>query len=283
MGILFASLSAIFYSFWFLLSKVSVNRTQNPLLAVSIFQWMTGLLFIPLFLIEKPEWQFSLESLALLIVAVFIYSFFNILGFKSFKYLDVSTTGIVSQLTVVVSFVGGLILFREAASFLKIAGVSLVILGNLIIHLKTGKAKKINAKGLILRVGASVMLGLGILIDAKNSSNFSIPLYGALTYFLPGFISYIFAKSNLAGLKADFKPNKLLFLAMSLMATFGYYFLIKSFTTDLDKTISAPINSSSSMLVVIWGIIFLKETDNMLKKIIAGIVVFLGVLFLSLT
>lgn len=281
MGILFASLSAIFYSFWFLLSKISVNRVKNPMLAVSIFQWITGLLFIPLFIIDAPRWNLNKESIVLLIIVIFFYSFFNILGFKSFKYIDVSTAGIISQLTVVVTFFGGLILFSEKVTYLKIIGVFLIIVGNLVIHIRSKHEKNIKFKGLVLIIGASVMLGLGILIDAKNSENFSIPLYGFLTYFFPGFISYLFAKSSLTGLKADLKSNKLFFFIMSLMATLGYYFLIKSFTTDLDKTISAPINSSSSMLVVILGIIFLKETDNMYKKILAGAIVFMGVVILG--
>ncbi|MCA9382914.1 DMT family transporter [Candidatus Dojkabacteria bacterium] len=282
MGVLFASLSAVLYSLWFLFSKISVNKTKDPIAAVVVFQVLAGLLFLPLSLFDTPKADINADSVLLTVAAILCYTFFNVLGFKSFKYLDVSVAGILSQTTVIVTFIGGLIVFNEDATSMKVIGVLLVILGNVIIHINSDADTKVKMKGVILRLAASLMLALGILIDAKNLENFSIPVYGFLTYLIPGLISYIFIVKSFDKIKADFSPNKLLFLVMSAMATSGYYFLLKSFTTDLDKTISAPINSSSSMLVVIWGIIFLKETDKLTKKIIAGIIVFLGVVLLGI-
>lgn len=69
---------------------------------------------------------------------------------------------------------------------------------------------------------------------------------------------------------------------MSLMGTFGYYFVIKSFLS-IDKTIAAPINSSYSMIAVLMGIFLLKEKDYLLKKIITSIIVFAGVVIIALS
>ena len=62
MGVLFASLSAVLYSLWFLFSKISVNKTKDPIAAVVVFQVLAGLLFLPLSLFDTPKADINAET-----------------------------------------------------------------------------------------------------------------------------------------------------------------------------------------------------------------------------
>jgi len=158
----------------------------------------------------------------------------------------------------------------------------LILLGNISILIKKKSGGKINFKGIVTRLAASTLLGTAIIIDAKNSVNFSLPLYAFFTYFFPGILTYIFSRANFSDVREHLtKFYKGIFL-MSLMGTLGYYFLIKSFQT-LEKSIAAPLNNLSPVIMVVLGIVFLKETDRIWVKIFAVIIVFLGAVLLNLS
>jgi len=281
MGVILAFLSAVFYALVFFLSKVFVKSTKNPLIEVFLYQFLAGLFFIPIFIYEKPSVNLSTEVILLTILVTFLYAGFNIFGFKANKYIDVSVSGILSQITGVVAFIGSLIIFKEQLTTMKLIGAGLIVSGNLILYIKQSHQAKINLKGTILRSLSAVLLGIAILVDARNASSYSTSLYGLITYLVPSIWVLLLSGAKISEVKEHFNRNRLGFIAFSLMGTFGFYFLIKSFLL-LDKTISVPINSSYSVLVVLLGVILLKEKDNLFRKLIASGIVFAGVVVLGL-
>jgi len=282
MGLIFALLSAVFYALVFFFSKLLVTKAKYPLVIAGIFQILAGLIFIPLFIIEPMKvYSFDFGIFLLIVLVTIVYSTFNIFSFLSNKLLDFSITGIMAQLTLIITFVGGLIIFKEQPGWLKIIGVSLILLGNISLFFKKGAKKKISFKGVVFRIIASTALGFGILIDAKNSINFSVPFYGFLTYFVSGVITLLYARVNFTEVKLEVKNNRTGLILMALMGTFGWYFLIKSFGL-IDKTVAAPLNNLSSIFMVLLGIILLKEKDRLLTKLLAAGIVFVGAVMLGL-
>ena len=281
MGVIFALLSAVFYALVFFFAKLLVTKARKPLVVAALFQLLAGLLAIPLFLLEPARVNQTQDIWTLLVIVIVLYSFFNVFNFISNKLLDFSITGILSQSTLIITFLGSLMVFGEPATLNKIIAVILILLANISILIKKKSGAKINFKGIVIRLAASIILGSALIIDAKNSVNFSLPLYAFITYFFPGILTYIFSRANFSDVREHIaRFYKGIFL-MSLMGTLGYYFLIKSFQT-LEKSIAAPLNNLSPVIMVCLGIVFLKETDRIWVKIFAVIIVFLAAVLLNL-
>ena len=281
MGVIFALLSAVFYALVFFFAKLLVTKARKPLVVAALFQLLAGLLAIPLFLLEPARVNQTQDIWTLLVIVIVLYSFFNVFNFISNKLLDFSITGILSQSTLIITFLGSLMVFGEPATLNKIIAVILILLANISILIKKKSGAKINFKGIVIRLAASIILGSALIIDAKNSVNFSLPLYAFITYFFPGILTYIFSRANFSDVREHIaRFYKGIFL-MSLMGTLGYYFLIKSFQT-LEKSIAAPLNNLSPVIMVCLGIVFLKETDRIWVKRFAVIIVFLAAVLLNL-
>jgi len=281
MQILYPILSAIFFAFVGFFTKVLVTKSEKPLVSAFWFNVLAAIFFVPFFIFEKPNWHFSTTSLILLLASIAAYTAYTIFGFKSNKYLDVSITGVLSQITLIFSFIGSIIIFDEDVTMQKIIGVGLILSGNILLFIKGNKSKKISTIGVALRVFAAVTLAGALLIDAKNSSKFTITFYAFLVYLFPGIFTLIYSRSGLRDAKKEFIDNKLGLLVTGFSGTLAYYFLIKSFA-EVDKTIVVPINNSYTVILVLMGIIFLKETNDQFKKILAAILVFIGVVVVGL-
>gem|GEM_PF-5479254 len=278
--LLYPILSALFYAQVIFFTQILVAKTNKPILSGFWFQIFASAFFIPLFLLDKPNWEISMASFILLIATSIFYFLFTAFGFTSQKLIDVSITGVLGQITLVFTFVGSVLLFDEGMNFQKLIGVGLILLGNVSLFLRKNSSVKINRKGLILRILASITLGSAILIDAKNSSKFSLTLYGFFTYFLPAILIALYTRDNFKEYKKVLANNTPGLILTGLFGTAGYWFLIKSFT-ELDKSIAVPINNSFSVIVVLMGIAFLKERTDMKRKILTALVVFGGVVLLG--
>lgn len=281
MQILYPILSAIFFAFVGFFTKVLVTKSEKPLVSAFWFNVLAAIFFVPFFIFEKPTWHFSTTSLILLLTSIAAYTAYTIFGFKSNKYLDVSITGVLSQITLIFSFIGSIIIFNEDVTLQKIIGVGLILSGNILLFIKGNKTKRISTIGVALRVLAAVTLAGALLIDAKNSSKFTITFYAFLVYLFPGIFTLLYSRSSLKDAEKEFINNKLGLLVTAFSGTLAYYFLIKSFA-EVDKTIVVPINNSYTVILVVMGIIFLKETNDKLKKIFAALLVFIGVVVVGL-
>ncbi|KKU13395.1 MAG: hypothetical protein UX21_C0046G0001 [Microgenomates group bacterium GW2011_GWC2_45_8] len=81
-------------------------------------------------------------------------------------------------------------------------------------------------------------------------------------------------------IKREIVLGKWLIPLLGLINIFEYYFMIKAYALA-DASLVVPVVSLSTVFTVIVGIIFLGERDNFVKKIIAGILAFIGLLLIS--
>lgn len=280
MGIIFAIISAFSYALVGIFSKLLSDKAKNPVLMASLYQLGSGIAFLFLFPFEPQSANITTESIILTILTVIGYSLFNVLGFLSNKYLDVSYIGILSLLTIVFTFLGSLIFLNEESTTFKVIGALLILIGNAILTVKISGKSRINTKGLIFRLIAILFLSSSLIIDGKNAVNFTIPLYGFITYVTPSILTFGFSRANVREIIPALKANLIQILLISISGCVGYLFLIKSYLL-LDKSIAIPINNASGAIMVGIGILVLREKTDIPRKIFAMLIVFLGVIILA--
>jgi drug/metabolite transporter (DMT)-like permease len=182
-----------------------------------------------------------------------------------------------------VSFAGAIIVIGEPFKINRFVGVLMILMGILILFVKTGNHKNIQQKMLLFAIISPIGYGLGQLFDGMNSMNFSPAFYAGLGTFLPGVVLVIFAffrKITIKDFVGELRQNWLMILLMSLANTIGYYLLIVTYEF-IDKSLAIPLLNLNAAFSVILGMIILKERRNMLRKIIATLVILAAVILLA--
>jgi drug/metabolite transporter (DMT)-like permease len=139
---------------------------------------------------------------------------------------------------------------------------------------------KISAKGLIFSLISAVCFGLVMLVDKHNSANYSTGIYIILAFLIPGIITGVSSKLPIKTYIKEVFAIKWLVLLSGILAAVGYYALIESFKY-IETSIVSTINSMNTIFVVLIGIVFLKEKTDFWRKIIAVIIVFIGIFILN--
>lgn len=282
MGVLLALFSAVFYSISTIISKVSVDKGRSAAAVGVVYQFASGIAVVLLFIFDAPRvLNGTLQTWGLLALSCLGYGAFTYFGFKSNKLLEISVSNIFGQISMVLTFFASAVLFHEDLTWAKLLGIALLVGGNLILIGPAWKQKNVNPKGLLLRALASVAITMSILLDASNSHNFSVSFYAFMAYMGGGVFSWLMSRNTFAEVKDAFVSNWRLQLIMGALSAVGYYFFIKAFALA-PKIVVVPLNNLNAILVVLLGIVLLKETKNTKLKIIAGILAFAGAVLLSI-
>lgn len=282
MGILLAFLSACMYAASIIIGKVSVNKTKSPLAVGTIFQLISGIVSLVFFTFDAPAVIHStFWSWTLLVLACIFWALFTIYNFKANKLLEISMSNIIGQMGTFFVFIASAILFRENVTWMHALGILLLLSGNIILIRGAWKKKNLDKKGLLFRIIAALSASVATLLDAANSANFSVSLYCFIEYFVAGLMMWGMAKVSWQEMKLELKDNWKLQAIMCTVSAVGYYLMIKAYPLA-DKTVIIPINNLYSIMVVLMGILLLKESNHIERKIIAAILAFGGAVLLSI-
>jgi bacterial/archaeal transporter family protein len=285
MAITYALLGALFSSIMIYLSKVVSQRSKNPLIIAGILQIMSGIGFIPFLFFEDLHFANESKIIVSIFVMVFLYTLGNIFGFLSYKYVDISLCGIIDQLSLVLLYVGSILIFGETLSVYKTAGVFLILIANILIIQRT-KSKEKSMRGILYRIAFVAFMGGANLIDSQiiTDKKVSMFLYSFLIWLLPGIgvLLYSMINAKLKDVSYELKYNWKGLISLALTGILTTIFVFFAYQRG-EKSIVFPVLKLSSILLVIIGVLFLKERKNLQAKVLAVVIVFLGIYLISLS
>lgn len=278
--LIYALLSALLFALVALLSRViSINSTHPRVYSV-IFGLSSSVCTLFLFLVEPFSFRpVSIVVLLLTVVSTICYGLGDRLAFTVSKSIEASLLTIIDKLTPVVTFVASLIFLGESFTLKKLVAVVLILLGNLIVVYKSTIIKFDTP--FFLALFAAACLGIGLTIDKRISIAYALPVYAFINFFAPTLYNTFLPPLAFSTIIHEFKGA---FWRISLLAAasvLGYYFTLKAFSLA-DASRVVPIMSSSTILIVLAGVLFLKERTHLGRKVIAGICVCIGVVLISI-
>ncbi len=254
------------------------SKMHGPLtIVIQIIAGISVLALCPLFEFKLPTniWVYVFLGL----VAIF-YAITDRVNTTVRSNIEASKFSIINQIYTVFMILFGITLFKEPVVFTKMLGAFLIIFSNILVFYKKGKFK-IN-KYVVLAILANLSLATAMFLDINISKNFNLAIYVSATFLIPAIILFIFERTKISDIKKEFKEgNKkaILITAFSwaLMVIFG----LKAYQLG-QVTIVAPLVAISVILNVLTGYIFLNERDNLVKKIIAAILIIISVVLIKL-
>ncbi|MBI4066634.1 DMT family transporter [Candidatus Gottesmanbacteria bacterium] len=281
MWLILSLVSSFIFTALNLLTRVLAVKSDHPR-AFSFVYNCWGVLFAVLALIISgahlpdlgalPARQFVYLSLA----AVF-YALFERSQFVARKHIESSTLVVIFRLTTVTAFVGSLVFFKESVTPFKIIGAALLIGSSLLVTYKNPHIK--NGRALGVAVFCAVALGLAWMLDKPASAGLSSSFYSALMWAVP-LPTIAIPALTLRQLQTEVRIGGWKIALAAFLNVSGFVLYLKALSlAEASRVI--PVTSSSATLVVLAGIFLLNEKTFMIRKLIAGVLMFIGILLLK--
>lgn len=211
--------------------------------------------------IPQKDWFFS----AIILGSMFIF-LFNILGLAARK-IGVSVAAVAFKMGLIIPVIATGILYpeRNTFSFLKIAGIIIVLAAVVMTSLKK-KSEEFNTKMLflpfILFIGAGGCDAYYEFTKEYYLPESDLPLFNSSVFFISAFLGFIVMVVNMAkgSLKID-RTSVIGGLVLSVPNFFSFYMLYKALNSPgLQSSVVFPVNSMSIVaLSALLSVIIFKE------------------------
>jgi drug/metabolite transporter (DMT)-like permease len=173
----------------------------------------------------------------------------------------------------------GLLFFKEQFVLKKFIGAFLIIFSNVLIFYNR-KSSKVD-KSVIFGVLACLAFSIALFLDVNISNDFNLAFYVALSLLVPALFIIIFEKIKLSSVISEFKNgNKLAIIITGLCSGTTLIVKLKAYQLGEVTTI-APLLALTVLGNVITGYIFLDERSNLLKKVIAAIIIMISIILIK--
>ena len=274
----------IIYLFLFIIFtqsyKLATKSSKNDGALTVLLQFLSGLivlLFIPLFKFQFPT---SYQTYLFLGIACIFYAIADRVNTTARRGLEVSTYSILSQLSTVFLIIWGILFFKEAIVLKKIIGALLILTGNILVIYKKGKFEF--NKYVIFSILGNLALSIGISVDVGISDKFSMPIYVAATLMIPSLMIFLVNRLKLSDVINEYKNgNKKSILLVGSSWGIMIVTYLKAFQYGSVTTI-APIASITTILNVFVAYFLLNEKNSLMKKILAALIVILGIVLIKI-
>lgn len=272
---LYIILAIAFTQFYKIVTKTSKDDGALTVL-LEFLAGISALLLSPFFKFTFPsDWKVYL----FLGIACIFYALSDRMNTTIRRGLEASTFSIIKQLSTVFMILAGLLFFKEPFVWKKIIGATLIIFSNVLIFYKKGNQKL--DKYVLLGILSNLAFSIALFIDVNLSDNFNLAFYVALTLLIPALFITITEKIKFTNIKKEFiKGNKKAILITSLC--WGTMLVAQLRAYQLGNvTVVAPLCTLTVIGNVIIGHIFLKERDNLFKKIIAATLIIISIFLIK--
>ena len=260
--------------------KLATKSSKHDGALTVLLQFLGGLtvlLFIPSFKIQFPT---NIKTYILLLIACAFYAINDRINTTTRKGLEVSTHSMLSQLSTVFIITWGILFFKEPVVIKKIIGGLLIVAGNIFVLYKKGKFEF--NKYVLLSLLCNIVFSIAISIDVGISDQFNLPIYVAITLLVPSLLVFLFNRIKVHDIVSEYKEgNKKAILLVGCSWGIMIIEMLRSYQFGSVTTV-APIAAVTTILNVFIAYFVLKERENMLRKVLAALIVVLGIILVKI-
>lgn len=219
----------------------------------------------------------NLQDISLnLLLMSFLLGVGNMLTFSGLKRVEASEFTVLFSTRAVWSVVAAILILGESFSLKQVLGGGLIIAS---VFLVSWKKKSFRfTEGEMLILAAAALFGIEFVNDTYIVGKVDLFFYLPLIFLFPaifaGILNYkkMLRVRKIVSLK-DFLQLSLLALLFSVSATST----LTAYTKGHNAAQIAVLNQTSTILIVLLGIIFLGERSHMKLKIIGAVISLIGV------
>lgn len=259
-----------------LTQKVDISAVTN-----NFFVWtMQGVIGV---LLASTLGQFSLDLPTNMIWKLMLISFVYFAGgtffYTSYKGNSPSISLIFGTISVLISSILGVVFLNDQYVYKMIIGIVLIL--SAIIFLNYNKQEKLNRYNLYAIIGG-LCFGIAFTLDKSMTTTISPFMY--LGFMCLG-VALVSITTSFKLIRSDLgKMSPKNFIPMVSSSLFGSAFNLFTFfayRNGANVGLADAVNNTTVFLVIILEIILLRDTRNILKKVLAATIATLGVILIG--
>lgn len=237
-------------------------------------------------ILHKHNFQYiTTSSNKLLVVlltffAVTIWSIFERFRFYIPANLEASVSATLNTLSTAIAFLLGIILFHDPLTVKATIGLVFIIVANLLLISKLRLTNK-RKKALLAFSITTLITLIALVVETFLSKHVDLLIYSQIIWTAEAFFIYIFPaipKKELMYILHEIGAAKVSILAaLNVIGYFLYLFSLKITNLSTANSVFAAI----PVLVTVGAIYTLNEKQNRSRKLIAALLAFVGIIFLS--
>lgn len=275
MWFLFVCLYIVFAVLYNQFYKIVLKKTEGDGALTASVQFIGGITALICSLFFEYRFPTDWRIYLLLGVACIFYALSDRINTVVRSGIEASTFSIIKQLSTVFMIVAGLLFFKEEFVLKKIVGAGLIIFSNILIFYKKGNQKL--DKYVLLGIFSSIISSIALFLDVNNTNNFNFAFYAALTLLVPSFLITGVERIKISTIKNKFNRESWPFILATGVCC-GLTLVVQLRAYQLGEATSvAPLCALTVIGNVIVGYLFLNERNNLLKKLIAAILIIVSV------
>jgi len=273
---LYLILATAFTQFYKVTTK-TLTRAGALTVLLQMIAGVIALILCPFFAFKFPT---DIKIYIMLGLSIVFYAISDRMNTTVRSGIEASTFSMIKQLSTTFMIFAGLIFFKEQFVLTKFIGAMLIIFSNVLIFYKKGKFEF--NKYILLGVLSNIAFTVALFLDVNNSDKFNLAFYVALTLIIPALLIMIAERIKPSEIKAELvNGNKKAIIITAIC--WGTMIIAQLRAYELGKvTVVAPLCALTVILNVIVGYLFLKEKDNLIKKIVAAILIIISVVLIKI-
>lgn len=274
--ILYLVLATTFTQFYKISTK-TLKKAGALTVLLQITAGLTSLLLCPFFSFQFPT---DIKVYIMLGFSIVFYAISDRINTTVRSGIEASTFSMLKQLSTTFMIFAGLLFFKEQFILTKFMGAMLIIFSNVLIFYRKGKFEF--NKYILLGILANISFTIALFLDVNISDNFNLPFYVEISLIVPSVLITIFERIKPSEIKNELvNGNKKAILITAI--SWGIMIVAQLRAYQLGNvTIVAPLCALTVILNVIVGYFFLNEKDNLLRKIIAAILIIISIVLIKL-
>lgn len=258
------------------LNRRALKNRSNVLAYSVVYLSLTAIFSIPFAL--PIDFEVTNGLMLLILVQSVLWAISSVLSFSAHTSTDVSLSSIISRARIIWIMPLGFLFLGESLSLYSVLGVILIFLGLSMLFYK-GKLHKHHGVHLVLL--SSVFAALGTITNTMLVRDYLHPAQVTFTTMLGQalilFIILVGRRKPLEKIKDVLKHSWALTLAATMLEAFAYITVNQAYIVGVASSVSA-VYMAVSVVIVWFGIVFLKERDSLFSKIVSSAVVTIGVI-----
>jgi len=204
----------------------------------------------------------------------------TVFSLKAIRHLNAGESKILGSTGSLITIILGIFILQETFTIKLFLGTLLILLAIWIIS--ANKISFKSRKGIIFALVAAACSGTAVVNDAFILKSYEAFSYTAVMSFLPGIVLLVLFFNKAIKLIRDINLKLII-----TMTVFCFFYAVQAITYYLALENSAPISQlspiiqSSVIVTVILAAIFLKEHNQLLRKLAAAIAMTIGITLLG--
>lgn len=260
--------------------KEATKKIQKTGALTVLLEMIGGLAALVLCLFFEIRFPTDIRIYIMLAISIICYTVKDRLDTKVMSGIEASTFNILQQLSTTFMIFAGLIFFKEEFILAKFIGAMLIIFSNVLVFYQKGKFEF--NKYVLLGIISNLVFTVALFLDVNISEHFNLPMYAAITLIIPAILIMIFERIKPSEIKNEFaNGNKKAILITAITWPIAIITQLRAYQLG-NVTIVAPLCALSVMLNVIVGYLFLKEKNNLLRKIISAILIIISIILIKI-